>query len=226
MRDFVKCETPCIIIANLCPIVKFLKLYFFSIILLFILLYESILDTLYLGKYEASSCLVEHMKQLLPLKKYLLGLQSNNYDKPSVINDPLGQTHSLASREHCFLLFCFSRFEKWGRTYGWHARKQWSLQAMTLGWPSGSKADSMHARWRWYWKSCLLIYTWNDRRGVETFTSFRQCHIFFHLKFQLGSITIVASRYAIQQKNFFCIMHEKLIVQTSHMSNVITYDIS
>ena len=38
--------------------------------------------------------------------------------KTSVINDPLGQTHSHASSEHCFLLFCFSRFEKWGRTYG------------------------------------------------------------------------------------------------------------
>ena len=38
--------------------------------------------------------------------------------KTDVINDPLGQTHSHASSEHCFLLFCFSRFEKWGRTYG------------------------------------------------------------------------------------------------------------
>ena len=32
-----------------------------------------------------------------------------------------------ASSEHCFLLFCFSRFEKWGRmyvrTYGQHVRK-------------------------------------------------------------------------------------------------------
>ena len=37
-------------------------------------------------------------------------------DKTDVINDPLGQTHSHASSEHCFLLFNFSRFEKWGRT--------------------------------------------------------------------------------------------------------------
>ena len=35
-----------------------------------------------------------------------------------VINDPLGQTHNHASSEHCFLLFCFSIFEQWGRTYG------------------------------------------------------------------------------------------------------------
>ena len=34
--------------------------------------------------------------------------------KTGVINDPLGQTHSHSS----FLLFCFSRFEKWGRTDG------------------------------------------------------------------------------------------------------------
>ena len=38
--------------------------------------------------------------------------------KTGVINDPLGQTHSHASSEHCFLLFCLARFEKWGRTYG------------------------------------------------------------------------------------------------------------
>ena len=43
---------------------------------------------------------------------------NTNHDKTGVINDPLGQNHSHASSEHCFLLFCFSRFEKWtnGRT--------------------------------------------------------------------------------------------------------------
>ena len=39
-------------------------------------------------------------------------------NKTCVINDPLGQTHSLASSDHYFLLFCFDRFEKWGRTNG------------------------------------------------------------------------------------------------------------
>ena len=39
-----------------------------------------------------------------------------NILQDSFINDPLGQTHSHISSEHCFLLFCFSRFEKWGRT--------------------------------------------------------------------------------------------------------------
>ena len=37
-------------------------------------------------------------------------------NKIGVINDPLGQAHSHASSKQCFLLFCFSRFEKWGRT--------------------------------------------------------------------------------------------------------------
>ena len=63
-----------------------------------------------------------------------------------VTNDPLGQTHSHASSEHCFLLFCFSRFKKWGRTYGQHMRKLWSLPAVTLGWPSGSKIASKTMR--------------------------------------------------------------------------------
>ena len=37
-----------------------------------------------------------------------------NSNKTGVINDPLGQTHSLANRDHCFLLFCFARFWKVG----------------------------------------------------------------------------------------------------------------
>ena len=47
------------------------------------------------------------------------GQQANskyNTNKTGVINAPLGQTHSLASSDHCFLLFCFANFEKWGRT--------------------------------------------------------------------------------------------------------------
>ena len=68
-------------------------------------------------------------------------LMSTNINTYTVVlNDPLGQTHSHASSEHCFLLFCFSSFEKWGRTYGEHEEftKQWSLPAVTMGWPSGS----------------------------------------------------------------------------------------
>ena len=38
--------------------------------------------------------------------------------KTGVINDPLSQTHSHDSSEHYFLLFCLSRLEKWGHTYG------------------------------------------------------------------------------------------------------------
>ena len=44
-------------------------------------------------------------------------------NKTCVINDPLGQTHSLASSDHYFLLFYFARFEKWGRTDGQHVQK-------------------------------------------------------------------------------------------------------
>ena len=43
-------------------------------------------------------------------------IKINRY-KTGIINDPLGQTYSLASSEHCFLLFCFTRFESMvGRT--------------------------------------------------------------------------------------------------------------
>ena len=41
----------------------------------------------------------------------------------SDIDDPLGQTHSLTSSDHYFLLFCFARFEKWGRMDGQHVQK-------------------------------------------------------------------------------------------------------
>ena len=58
-------------------------------------------------------------------------------NKAEVINDPLGQPHSLASSDYSYLLFCFARFEKWGRTDK-HVRKQLSLRAVTVGWPSGS----------------------------------------------------------------------------------------
>ena len=47
----------------------------------------------------------------------LFEIDQNKTNKTGVINDPLGQTHSHASSQRCFLLFCFSRFEKWGWTY-------------------------------------------------------------------------------------------------------------
>ena len=43
-------------------------------------------------------------------------MAKNKENKRGVINDPLGQTQD--SSEHCLLLFCFSRFEKLGRTDG------------------------------------------------------------------------------------------------------------
>ena len=58
-------------------------------------------------------------------------------NKAGVINDPLGQTHSHASSEYCCFVFIDLKREG-GRTDGQHVRKQLSLPAVTLGWPSGS----------------------------------------------------------------------------------------
>ena len=52
----------------------------------------------------------------------------SNEHKTGIINDPLGQTHSLVSREHFFsLCFVMLDFEKWRRTNirtCGHVRKQ------------------------------------------------------------------------------------------------------
>ena len=62
-------------------------------------------------------------------------------NKTGDIHDPLSQTHSHASSKHCFLLFCFCRFEKSVQTYG-RTDNMWEnndpLPAVTLGWQSGS----------------------------------------------------------------------------------------
>ena len=65
---------------------------------------------------------------------------SKNY-KTGVINDPLGQTHILASSEHCFrlkfVLFCKVGTD--GRTDEWMTcAKPMVPTAMTMCWPSGS----------------------------------------------------------------------------------------
>ena len=63
------------------------------------------------------------------------------HNKTDFINDPLGQTHSHVSSEHCFLSFCFSRFENSGRTYIQVGRTDNMCEnndPVTLGWPSGS----------------------------------------------------------------------------------------
>ena len=59
-------------------------------------------------------------------------------NKTGVINDSLGHTHSHASSEHCFLLFCFSRFDKWGRNVRTTCAKTMIPKGSDLGWPSGS----------------------------------------------------------------------------------------
>ena len=65
-------------------------------------------------------------------------------NKTGAINDPLGQTHSLASSEQCFSLeICFvlnsgtdGRTDE--LTNGRHVQKQWSLPEVTVGRPRGS----------------------------------------------------------------------------------------
>ena len=59
---------------------------------------------------------IEHKWFFIHYSFVLNLLFSHKPNKTGVINDPLGQTHSHASSEQCFLLICFSRFEKWGRT--------------------------------------------------------------------------------------------------------------
>ena len=56
----------------------------------------------------------------------------NDY-KTGVINYPLGQTHSLASSEHCFRFVLLDLKSGDGRAAGQQVRKQWSLQAVTVG---------------------------------------------------------------------------------------------
>ena len=69
----------------------------------------------------------------MPLAKELLNWESLHLTgnetmkcKTGVINDPLGQTHRLASSEYCLRLNLFC-FEKWGRTDERHGCNQLSL---------------------------------------------------------------------------------------------------
>ena len=56
-------------------------------------------------------------KMFNAMKKLSSAGNNNNYKKTGVINDPLDQTHSHASNDHRFLLFCFSRLKSGdGRT--------------------------------------------------------------------------------------------------------------
>ena len=69
--------------------------------------------------------------------------------KTGLINDPLGQTHSLTSTEHCYHFVFLKSLD--GRTDGRHVRKQWSLPAVTVGWQSGSITTKSSA------SSCVFL---------------------------------------------------------------------
>ena len=93
-----------------------------------------------------------------------------NKHKTGVINDPLSQTHGLASSEHCFrlkfVLFCQILKNVDGRTDGQHMRKQLSLPAVPVGRPSGSKC--IHIRTVWKRPSCWR--KWWPKRRPRTFS--------------------------------------------------------
>ena len=83
--------------------------------------------------------LLEKFFSALVCKKRKKALETNK-NKTGVINDPLGQTHSVASSYHYFpwKLFCLTRF--WNVvTDGRHVWHMWSLPAQIVGRPGGSK---------------------------------------------------------------------------------------
>ena len=99
----------------------------------------------------------------------------------SVINGLIGQTHSPASSDHYFHLnFVFLKLEKWVRTYRHHVWKQWSLPAITVDRPCGSKGFiNFHRekKWpyginatdyqRWYSASQPYVVQWS--KGYEPY---------------------------------------------------------
>ena len=85
-------------------------------------------------------------------------ISQNKTYKTGVINDPLGQTHSLTSSEHCFrlkfvLLWKVGTYE---RTY---ERITWSLLAGLWIWPSGSLMTQVLC--------CLLLAQTKIKGGKE-----------------------------------------------------------
>ena len=66
-----------------------------------------------------------------------INLRNLRKKKTGDINDPLGQSHNIASSEHCILCFVLLALKSTdGRTT---CAKQWSLSAVNGGWPTGSK---------------------------------------------------------------------------------------
>ena len=88
--------------------------------------------------------------------------------KTGVINDPLGQTHSLASSERCFLLLCVASFWKVG-TYGRHPYpyRPW----VWVGRVDQKMSFSFRISWRHLtWKLRTNTYQYNithSRSGIN-----------------------------------------------------------
>ena len=83
------------------------------------------------------------------LSKLLANRVKNNNYKTGVINDPLSQTHSLASSEHCFhfVMFCQILKSGDGRTYGQtYGRMTCAKNNIPIGRDCGS-AEWIHKLW-------------------------------------------------------------------------------
>ena len=84
-----------------------------------------ILNHFLTGKFEGG---IERQKEVIWKEIFQNGKEIKEY-KTDVINDPLGQTHSLTSSDPCFRLkfVLFWKVGTDGRTNGRHVQKQWSL---------------------------------------------------------------------------------------------------
>ena len=103
------------------------------------------------------------------LLKLFCALSKIHAYKTGVINDPLGQIHSLASRESCFRLK-FVLFWKVG-TNGRRldGRTQWSLPAVTVGRPGGSKCYHLYFQGTYAIKNINFLL---DRKRFNFLTRF------------------------------------------------------
>ena len=125
-----------------------------------------------LGKYICN--LTSNVAYLLLLDFWvLIYFLPKKANRTGVINDPPGQTHSLIYSEHCFLLFCSARFEKWVCTYKrmdrQYVRKQWSqyIPWLWFGLVDQYKEDALFTP---VWKKVYQLYTcpiFYSRAGME-----------------------------------------------------------
>ena len=110
--------------------------------------------------------------------------QNRNSNKTGAINDPVGQTHSLASSEHCFAwnLFCFARFWK---ANGWTTCAKTMITTGRDCGPTEWINNPIHEHW---W-NCLPRQRWPAHKKLLWVSG--KCFFKQHDYFQVG-ITIYA----------------------------------